>query len=131
MSIGYGGTCIKEVETDTEVYFRYSVYNGNDNSVDEYIEDGIIYIKKVNLAKAVYREKIKKIKGKKHTIIKCIEQPNDWNRLLKSGDIQVINNSQMFICIDGIDGIAIRLIANILDDFQHKDYAENSYSVYW
>lgn len=129
MSLGYGGYCIKQCESEHEVYFNYGVSNWNDNTIDDTILDGIICIVKDNLVKARKMEK----KVNKRQRVDFVKQEYDIGDYLRNGDIQIICSSQCFRkCSDvDIDYIALALCHDILDDYQFNERLKDKYKVNW
>ena len=123
MSLGYGGTAVKEYESAEVVRYNYSLYNLNLEDYTGSDFDGIIELDKNFLVKAEIREKrIRTPKGRKKFVTKKIIQDTHMAELLDSGRIHITNNTQCFQKINDYDMIAIRLCFKILNEYQTLDY---------
>lgn len=118
MSIGYGGLAVKQCESDSVVYYSYSIYSLSISDCDSIVNNGLFEISKKYLVRAKRHEKILRAGKKKKKQVKLILQDNRLEELLETKQIQIVNNSQCFKKIGEYDFIALRLCSMVLNEYQ-------------
>ena len=121
MSLGYGGTCKKELEDENMVIYSYSSYNLNEEQFRNpgRIYDGTITINKSCLIEPEIHEKIKRMpSGRKKLIVKRIPKGIDISEMIEQGQLQIENSNNTWKTLQGFDYIAISLCRLIFREYQ-------------
>ena len=121
MSLGYGGSCKKELEDENMIIYSYSSYNLNEEQFrnPDRIYDGTITINKSCLIEPEIHEKIKRMpSGRKKLIVKRIPRSIDISEMIAQGQIQIENSKNTWKMHQGIDYIAINLCRMICHEYQ-------------
>lgn len=106
MSLGYGGTCKKELEDENMVIYSYSSYNLNEEQFRNpgRIYDGTIAINKSCLIEPEIHEKIKRMpSGRKKLIVKRIPKNIDISEMIEQGQLQIENSNNTWKTLQGFD----------------------------
>lgn len=121
MSLGYGGTCKKELEDENMVIYSYSSYNLNEEQFRNpgRIYDGTITINKSCLIEPEIHEKIKRMpSGRKKLIVKRIPKDIDISEMIEQGQLQIENSNNTWKTLQDFDYIAISLCRLIFREYQ-------------
>lgn len=121
MSLGYGGSCKRELEDENMIIYSYSSYNLNEEQFrnSDRIYDGTITINKSCLIEAEIHEKIKKMpNGRKKLIVKRIPKSIDIFEMIAQGQIQIENSKNTWKMLQSFDYIAISLCKIIFHEYQ-------------
>lgn len=106
MSLGYGGSCKRELEDENMIIYSYSSYNLNEEQFrnSDRIYDGTITINKSCLIEAEIHEKIKKMpNGRKKLIVKRIPKSIDIFEMIAQGQIQIENSKNTWEMLQSFD----------------------------
>ena len=121
MSLGYGGSCKRELEDENMVIYSYSSYNLNEEQFrnSDRIYDGTITINKSCLIEPEIHEKIKRMpSGRKKLIVKRIPKDIDISEMIEQGQLQIENSNNTWKTLQGFDYIAISLCRLIFREYQ-------------
>lgn len=121
MSLGYGGSCKRELEDENMIIYSYSSYNLNEEQFrnSDRIYDGTITINKSCLIEAEIHEKIKKKpNGRKKLIVNRIPKSIDIFEMIAQGQIQIENSKNTWKMLQSFDYIAISLCRIIFHEYQ-------------
>ncbi len=121
MSLGYGGTCKKELEDENMVIYSYSSYNLNEEQFRNSgrIYDGTITINKSCLIEPEIHEKIKRMpSGRKKLIVKRIPKDIDISEMIEQGQLQIENSNNTWKTLQDFDYIAISLCRLVFREYQ-------------
>ena len=122
MSRGFGGIARMIMQDEDTIIYEYATYNLNDENYrnPQSIFDGEITLDKHSLVEPEIHEKLKKQpSGRKKMITKRIPRSVDYESLINSKAIQVINSKFCWeIFKNGFGMIAMFLIYKIYDDYQ-------------
>ena len=133
MSLGYGGSCKKELEDEYTVIYAYLSYNYNDKEYlnENRIFDGTIMIKKSGFIEPEIHEKNKKMpNGKKKLVVKRIPQDVDIDELIQKGDVTIDNSPNTWSTYNDVDIIARTLCFIIFRKYQEEGIIPDALSFY-
>ena len=128
MSIGFCASAILEMADENTLLYFYCSYNLNLDDYKEHMEkyNGEIIINRSSLVEPErYTKRIRRPSGKKVFEERIRKRDIDIQKLLESGDVQIVNASGAWDFFEGYDIMAIRLVEKIFDKYQEeKDIPE-------
>lgn len=123
MSRGFCASAILEMADENTLLYLYCSYNLNLDDYKEHMEkyNGEIIINRSSLLEPeIYSKRIRRPSGKKVFEERIRKRNVDMQKLLESGDVQIVNSSGAWQLVEGYDIMAIRLAEQIFDKYQEE-----------